>query len=74
MITRSSAYVYFLETVVGRSEMQMLKRMAARTDPCGTPFLRRRNLLLLPFQVVAKKLSSMFCVSRVTWSMADLPC
>ena len=26
MIARSSAYTYFLETVVGRSEMQMLKR------------------------------------------------
>jgi len=45
MITRSSAYAYFLETVVGRSEMYLLKRRGARTDPCGTPFLRRRNLL-----------------------------
>jgi len=26
MIARSSAYAYFLEMVVGRSEMQMLKR------------------------------------------------
>ena len=24
----------------------MLKRRGARTDPCGMPFLRRRNLLL----------------------------
>jgi len=35
---RSSAYAYILETVVGRSEMYMLKRRGARTDPCGTPF------------------------------------
>jgi len=28
----------------------------ARTDPCGTPFLRRRNLLLLLFPVVRVKL------------------
>jgi len=30
----------------------MLKRRGARTNPCGTPFLRRRNVLLLPFPVV----------------------
>ena len=34
----------------------MLKRRGARTDPCGTPFLRRRNLILLPFPVVRVKL------------------
>jgi len=28
IFARSSAYAYFLETVVGRSEMQMLKRKA----------------------------------------------
>ena len=33
----------------------MLRR-GARTDPCGTPFLRRRNLLLLLFPVVRVKL------------------
>jgi len=48
----SSAYAYFLETVVGRSEMWMLKRRGARTDPCVTTFLRRRDLLLLLFPVV----------------------
>ena len=34
----------------------MLKRRGARTDPCGTTFLRRRNLLLFPFPVVRVKL------------------
>jgi len=34
----------------------MLKRRGVRTDPCGTPFLRRRNLLLLLFPVVRVKL------------------
>ena len=48
MIAKSSAYTYCLETVVGRSE----KRRGAETDPCGTPFLRRHNLLLLLFPVV----------------------
>jgi len=36
IIVWSSAYVYFLETVVGKSEMLMLKRRDARTDPCGS--------------------------------------
>jgi len=124
MIAKSSVYAYFLETVVGRSEMQMLKGRGARTDPCEMPFLRRRNLLLGPFPVVRvklqlptismimrtmcsscsscsslqarlnatqcrrllwdrqtqlwsssqPKLSSMSCVSKVTWSTVDLPC
>jgi len=43
MIARSLVY-YFLETVVGRSEMQMLKRRGARTYLCGTVFLKRRNI------------------------------
>jgi len=38
---------YLLETVAGMSEMWMLKRRGAMMDPCGTPFLRRRNLLRL---------------------------
>ena len=52
MIARSSAYRDILETVVGMSEMKMLKGRGARVDPCGTPFLRRRKLLLLLFLVV----------------------
>jgi len=32
----------------------MLKRRGARTDLCGTPFLRCRNLLLLQFPVARK--------------------
>jgi len=44
MIARSSAYAYFLEMVVGRLEMYMLKRRGGRTDPCRTPFLRGRFL------------------------------
>jgi len=34
----------------------MLNRRGARADPCETPFLRRRNLLLWPFPVVREKL------------------
>jgi len=30
----------------------MLNSRGARTDPCGKPFFRRRNLLLWPFPVV----------------------
>jgi len=52
MIARSSAYAYFLEMVVGRSEMLMLNSRSTTTDPCGTPFLRRRNLLYWPFPVL----------------------
>ena len=33
----------------------MLNSRGARTNPCGTPFLRRRNLLLWPFPVVRVK-------------------
>jgi len=33
----------------------MLNRRGARTDPCGSPFLRRRNLLHLPFPVAKDK-------------------
>ena len=40
MIARSSAYAYFVETVVGRSEVYMLRR-GARTDPRGTPLCVR---------------------------------
>ena len=35
MIARSSVYAYFLETMFGRSEMEMLKRRDARMDPGG---------------------------------------
>ena len=38
MFARSSAYAYFLEIVVGKWEVQMLKRRGAKTDPCATPF------------------------------------
>ena len=34
----------------------MLKRRGARTDPGGTPLLRRPNLLRLPLAVVRVKL------------------
>jgi len=40
MIARLSAYAYFLETMFGRSEMYMLNRRRARTNPCGTAFLK----------------------------------
>jgi len=56
IIARSSEYAYFLETVVGRSWMQMLKRRGDRTDPCGMPFLMRPNLHRLLFPVVRVKL------------------
>jgi len=68
MIARSSAYAYVLETVVSRSSMWMLKRRGARTDPCGTPFLRRRNLLLMPFPVVRVKLR-LLNISMIMWFM-----
>jgi len=57
MIARSLAHAYVLETVVGKSEMQSMKRMGTRTNPCWTwtPFLRRRNLLSLPLAVVRAK-------------------
>ena len=34
----------------------MLYRRGAKTDPCGTPFLRRHNLLCAPLLVVRVKL------------------
>jgi len=55
MFARSLGYAHFLESE-DRSEMLILKKRGARTDPCGTPFLRRRNLLRLPFPVVSVKL------------------
>ena len=39
MIARSSSHACFLEMVVGKSEMQVLKRRGGRTDPCGTPLI-----------------------------------
>jgi len=33
MIARSLAYAYFIETVVGKSEVWMLNGRGARTDP-----------------------------------------
>ena len=41
----SSAYTYFFETVSGKSYVYMLKRIGARTDPCGRPLIRRRRRL-----------------------------
>ena len=63
MIARSSAYAYFLETVVGRLdnvsnksyvdvEYVDVEEKGARTDTCRMPFMRRRNLLRLPFPLV----------------------
>ena len=40
----------------------------ARTDPCGTPFLRRRNLLLWQFRVVRVKLR-LSTISMIMWTM-----
>jgi len=68
MIARSSAYVFFLETVVGKSDMYVEEKGRQRTDPCGTPFLRRRNLLRLPFPVVRVKLR-LPTISMVMWAM-----
>jgi len=68
MMARSSAYEKFLEMVVGRSEMQMLNSRGARTDPCGIPFLRRRNLLLWQFPVVRVKLR-LPTISLIMWTM-----
>jgi len=45
----------------------MLKRRDARIDPCGTPFLRRCNLLRLLFQVVRVKLR-LPTISMVMWT------
>ena len=68
IIARSSAHAYVLETAVGRSDMWVLNKRGARTDPCGTPFLRRRNLLLLPFPVVRVKLR-LPNISMIMWTM-----
>ena len=46
----------------------MLKRGGTKTDPCGTPFLRRRNLLLLPFLVERIKLR-LPTISMIMWTM-----
>ena len=46
--TTSSAYAYFVAVVGGISDTWMLKRVGARTEPCGTPFLRRFSRLLSP--------------------------
>ena len=40
-----------------RQDMSVdVKKEGARTDPCGTPFFRRRNLLCAPLPVVRVKL------------------
>ena len=41
----SSAYTYFLKSVSGKPYVYMLKRIGARTDPCGRPLMRRRRRL-----------------------------
>jgi len=47
-----SAYAYFLETIVFKSDVHMLKATAVKTDPSGTPLLRCRNLLRLLLPMV----------------------
>ena len=68
MLAGSSAYAYFLEMVVGRSDMQMLKRRYTRTDQCGIPFLRCRYLVFWPFLVVKVKLW-LPTISMMMWTM-----
>jgi len=46
----------------------MLNRRGAMTDPCGMPFLRRRNLLLCPFPVVRVKLR-LLTISVIMWTI-----
>jgi len=46
----------------------MLRR-SARTDPCGTPFLRCRNLLLWPFPVERVKLR-LLTISMIMWTVS----
>ena len=50
----------------GMSDKQTLKRVRARTDPCGTPFLRVINLLLFSPSTVhlscSWAISPMFCI------------
>ena len=46
----------------------MLNSWGARTNPCGTPLLRRRNLLLWPFPVVRVKLR-LPTISMIMWTM-----
>jgi len=46
----------------------MWKRKGAKTDPCGTPLLRRRNLLRLPFAAVRVKLQ-LPTSSMIMWNM-----
>ena len=53
MIAKSSGYAYFLEKVVGRSEMKMLKRRRARTDPCWYAVLKA--WLPAPFAISSGK-------------------
>jgi len=53
---RSLAYAYYLETVVGKSEVLMLNRRGDRTNPLGMPFSRCHILLRLPLAVVREKL------------------
>ena len=52
MIARSSAYAYFLELMIGMSQVKMFKRRGAKTHLRRMSFLRRRNLLRLLLPVV----------------------
>jgi len=56
MIARSSVYAYFLERVIGKSEVYMWKRRGAKTDSFGKLFLRCRNLLHLLLLVIRVRL------------------
>jgi len=72
MIARSTASAYFLEAVVGKSEVQMLKRRGARTDLWGTLFLRRGYLLCLPLAVIRVELRLPF--RPAPWSTRPCAC
>jgi len=66
-IAGSWAYAYFLDTVVGKSELvYMLKGRGVRTDHCRTSFLRRRDLLrlLLPLERVKLRLPTNSMIMR----------
>ena len=72
LIARSSAYAFFVEILGGKSQIN--ERRGARTDPCGTPFFRRCNLLLWSLPLVGVKLWFTILVrnkfhNHIIWTM-----
>jgi len=68
MIARSSAYAYFLETIIGQVRDVNVEEKGCQENPCGTTFLKDHNLLRLPVVGVKVRLPTISMIMQAMCS------